>query len=187
MKQFIEGKYVKEEERDLKCFEIFAQHYPKTFSRWKESEQGTFFDILSQNTTGGTVLIETKLRNNDYGNDLFIELEKVVSLSYSYSQDGYLPVYINFIGGYKDIWMWILPNVKDMKYYPCVKIDGDFVPRLGLPKEYGYHFIWNDKTNTYDCFQPAKKPKIEPVAKYSSMDIFDRPINNNNFLKKAYN
>lgn len=183
MRTFTPHIYTKEENRDMYLFQHFAQYVPKVFHYYQESEDGTFFDILSTNYTGGTNLCELKYREMRKNIEcIFIEPEKYTNLMLSYAEDGYPPLYINFMNGYEDVWIFNLAQVPSLQTFPSVLINGHNVPRFGLNKAYGHHYVWNG--SGYDYTPPkGALNKVEKARKLSSEHI-DKPINNNNYLRR---
>ena len=83
-------------------------------------------------------------------------------------------MYINFFGNCSDsgsciddVWVWVLPEVKNPNLYLNVKIHGEEQDRLGLRFDNGYHYKWNG--SSYDVTSPQIKNKYDT----RKMAIFD--------------
>lgn len=148
MSKFIYGKYENEEEEALNCFEKFAEYYPESFREYTPTKYGTYYDVHATSKNGSEEHIELKLRadGSDSYPTCYIEPHKWENLMKSYRREEALPIYINFIGGYNNVYMFQLENIKNAQWHPSVTIHGEDEEqdRIGLDWKDAWHFIYTD-------------------------------------------
>lgn len=180
--EYIHNRFKKQEKIDIERFVEFSKLFPKNYTITAETEYGCIADVLSQNTTGGTILTELKERNfkaTEY-EDCFIEVSKWQNLIKLWRTKKIYPFYLNFFSDNKDYYLWDLPTIKKANFHPHVLIyNSELVDRIGLPWEAAYHIHWNGKE--YEINKPNKEyvnsTKLKPA--YYSKEIFNNKIDNN--------
>ena len=142
-KKFIYGQYNKEEQLALDCF-TKAYTGVTSVSEYNPTNYGTYYDVWAKNRNGEVEHIELKLRkeNTDRFKTCFIEVEKWSNLLRDYRDrpEHPKPIYINFIGNEKNVYIWDLSKVKSASFHPNIMVDGEIVDRIGLRWEDAWHF-----------------------------------------------
>lgn len=174
--KYSENKFRKDEIRDFELFDLFQQRL-ESKDIYFPTVYGTPYDLqVVKNRTNKIEIVEVKCRNNESTKyeDCFIELTKWNNLMKQWRENYYLPLYINFFGNCSetgscadDVWVWVLPEVKNPNLYLNVKIYGEEQDRLGLRFDNGYHYKWNG--SSYDVTPPKIKNKYDN----RKMAIFD--------------
>lgn len=162
MKNFIYGKYKKEEIEAYNDFKRFASYNNKMFNEYFPEKYGSKHDITNYNYTGGTSYVELKKRriNADKYEDCFIELGKWEYLINEWRINKIMPIYINFIGDSDNVYIWFLPQVKTGNFHPNVLIDGEYEDRIGLKWNEAHHYVYNKATEQYIYEGPTDIKKI---------------------------
>lgn len=162
--QYIEGQFTKEEREAYLNFKEFAKHNPKIYSDFAPTKYGTRHDVDCYNVTGGTETVELKLRasNADKYKDCFIEPRKLDYLVWNWETNSYMPIYINFIGDWKNVYVWYIPQIRYKKFYknvPILQGDGNisYEDRYGLSWQEAYHYVWDEAIQAYTMTPPKKK------------------------------
>ena len=76
--------------------------------------------------------------------DCYIELTKWNNLMKLWRKEGIVSWYINFFDDDAiDVYLWVLPEIKEAKVYLNVDVNGNEVDRLGLSWKDAYHYHWN--------------------------------------------
>lgn len=146
--KWVPNKFESDEEICIKAFIKFTQFksLKKYFRITGATEYGTMCDVVGENKTGGTVVVELKHREDKSTGftDCFIEVGKYNNLMKLYDK-GCLPMYLNIIGDC--YWLWILPSVPEntMKLYKNVPIKSSIsgkkiVDRYGLQWQHAWVF-----------------------------------------------
>ena len=68
-----------------------------------------------------------------------------------------MPIYVNFIGDARNVYVWFLPMIKTAQFHPNILIDGEIEDRIGLEWSEAYHYVWNEKLCQYECRKPSCK------------------------------
>lgn len=168
--EYIPGQFDECEKKALEEFEKMAKRLPKIFHSFTGTASGSRVDVMSENITGGCASVELKLRHKNtakYG-DCFIEPEKFAALKRIWEEKGYFPIYINFIGDYKDAYAFYIPEIERYELHPNVRIkhqNGEYTweDRYGLHWEDAHHFILQDD-DTYEEIKPENVKTINIKA-----------------------
>lgn len=158
MEGYKHGIFKSDEKKDSDYFKKFAET-AKRFSQFKETEYATFYDIIAWNLSGGTEAVELKTRGKgtDKFKDCFIEPEKFGDLKNLWLWYRTLPLYINFIGDWKNVYIWVLPQLQNtLNFYPSVLIDGKWESRIGLRWDEAYHYVYDEDSGEYIIHKPKK-------------------------------
>lgn len=162
--EWVDGKYTQQEEKAFNEFEKTVIHIPEFFNGYCQMEYGCYYDVLSCNITGGTEHVELKLRdaNADKFPDCYIEPEKYMALQKDWRENCIAPLYVNFIGDWKNVYIWFLPQLKYTNFHANVKVKSDnddyeIVDRIGLHWDEAYHYKWNPNENKYNVTTPKNK------------------------------
>lgn len=143
-KPFIYGKYEKEEAAALACFEA-SYTGVTTLDTYISTTYGTHYDVSGTNRRGQDEHIELKLReeNADKYPTAYIEPEKWQNLLRDYRDlpNKPLPIYINYIGGESNVYVWDLSRVKNAQWHASLWIDGMEQDRIGLNWKDAWHFV----------------------------------------------
>ena len=191
MKNYIMNKFKKDESEAYNCFQDFAKHFPKVYAEYYPTEYGKRYDVFNLNVTGGTCFVELKKRkahSDDYPT-CFIEVDKYKYLINEWRENQIMPIYINFIGDSKNVYIWYLPQITSCEFHPNIKIDGEVEDRIGLEWCQAHHYIWNESTQSYDYRKPECKvlPLSSPVkTEIPDWDSFYEMKNNNEQILKQY-
>lgn len=168
---YVAGQFDEEEQLALIEFEKFSKYLPKIFDSYTGTPSGTRVDVFGTNITGGCEYIELKKRDEraDKFEDCFIEPEKYTSMMNSWDDKGCFPIYINFIGDYKNVYLYYLPEVSDKKLHKNVRIrhqNGLYSreDRYGLPWNQAHHYLYNETTDSYIETKPVNINKINKKA-----------------------
>ena len=104
-------------------------------------------DASGVTALGSRVLIELKARKEETlkYNDFFIESKKVAYLLLKNVAEGYIPLYINYIGDTigeypKKIIIWKMNKIKDWEYYPAVKTYSELYQRYEYSERFGLKY-----------------------------------------------
>jgi hypothetical protein len=173
---YVPGQFDEEEKLALEQFEKFASYFPKIYTSWTGMASGSRVDVMSENITGGCASVELKKRSEDaerFG-DLFIEPDKYNALKNIWEDRGYFPIYINFIGDYKNVYVYYIAEVERYSLHRNMLIrhqNGEYSreDRYGLYWEDAHHFIYNEETDSYNEIKPKNiKPNEKKAAKLHS-------------------
>lgn len=163
---FIPGQFDECEKIALKNFEKFAKRLPRIFYSYTGTASGSRVDVMSENITGGCAVIELKRRHENAAKypDVFIEPDKLAALKRIWEEKGYFPIYINFIGDYKDVYAFYIPEIERCTEHKNVTIkhqNGEYSQedRYGLFWEDAHHFILKDD----DTYEEIKPVNVKPV------------------------
>lgn len=164
--EYKEGQFTEEEKQAYRDFIQLASHAPHWFSHYAPTPYGTRHDVLAYNYTAGTEAVELKKRTLSATGytDCFIEPSKLNYLK-SLDTDNVMPLYVNFIGDWRDVYIWIIPNLMGnrMKHHKSVRIytpegDVEYVERYGLRWDDAYHFKWDG--TKYNITKPILEDKL---------------------------
>lgn len=168
---FVKGQFDENERLALTEFEKFAGYLPKIYTSWTGTPSSTRVDVFGSNYTGGCEYIELKKRSEkaDKYPDCFIEKEKFQAMMDNWEERGCFPIYINFIGDYKNVYVFYLPEVVDIEEHKNVVITHQNglksrEDRYGLQWDQAHHYIYNEATDNYIVTGPRIKKKIEKKA-----------------------
>ena len=147
---FIPYKYLSEETIDYQYFKQFAAQHPESFKNHHEMNYGHYFDVSAITKDGTPAEIELKLREPDAERyrTCYIEVVKHQKMMADYRKTGILPVYINFIGDNKTMYLFRLDRLKHGEVDFSKMIQGEPQDRFGL--------YWSD----------AWLYKMQPDGKY---------------------
>lgn len=140
-------------------FKDFAQTPPKTY-----------FDVLCTPLNGKQWKVELKGRIMGYKKDgtpeyedCYIEFGKHKKLVTNAYMDNMIPVYINFINDWRDVYVWNLFETRKLTpHYNCkVKKTPESTEyktedRFGLDWKDAYHYVWDEKNNKYIETKPQR-------------------------------
>ena len=186
MKEYIPNKFKKEEMEAYSCFKFFAKHNNKIYTDFYPTNYGERYDVFNLNHTGGTCYVELKKRKAkaDEYQTCFIEVDKYNYLINEWRNNKIMPVYINFIGDAKNVYVWYLPQITNCEFHPNILIDGEIEDRIGLEWSQAHHYVWNDETNEYDYRKPECKVSqlASPiVTEIPDWDAFEELKKNNEY------
>lgn len=186
--EYIENRFRDEERKAYDCFKAFAASAAMIYNKYYPTDYGEHYDVLACNHTGGTEIIELKLRGNlaDKFKDCFIETHKYANLMNDWTKEGVMPIYMNFIGDENNVYVWYLPEIDESrmtlyKNVPIHQADGtiEYHDRYGLKWEDARHYIKGVR-------QPSPNAiwKNMPMARQYEIDFENNKIKNEN---KLYN
>ena len=192
MKQpFIANKYMAQEDKDITNFCVFMSNYPSNYYHSAATAQGCWFDICSQNRTGGTIITELKGRDCkvlEY-DSIMIEPEKLERLVWAWEKGDIWTFYANIIEDSKIMYIFFIPAIihliPEFNVVENMKIPFDFnghteykyEDRVFIPKEYGYTVDFSgdipEVTMAKDNVKvaPPKRYEIDFTRKISARDI----------------
>ena len=163
---YVPGQFDKEEELAFKDFAKFATYLPNIYHTYTGTPSGSRIDVRGNNITGGCECIELKKRSHkaDSYQDCFIEPEKFDALMGYWEDDGCFPIYINFIGDWKNVYVFYLPEIEHYEKHRNVHIrhqNGLYSveDRYGLYFKDAHHYIYDMETDSYKETKPTN-PKI---------------------------
>lgn len=163
---YVAGQFDEEERLAYENFEKFAMYIPKVYTTYTGTPSGTRIDVRGNNYTGGCECIELKKRDlkaDNFG-DCFIEPDKYDAMMNYWEEQDCFPIYINFIGDWKNVYVWYLPEINGYSIHRDVWIrhqNGLYSKedRYGLSWADAHHYVYNTDTANYTETKP-KNPKI---------------------------
>lgn len=189
-KHFKPGQYQECEARDYRCFKEFRDASPiaaTLFTDYYPTGVGDTFDIQAFNITGGTSNVELKMRREDAENfnDCWIERGKYERLMERWNEGGYFPIYINFIGGASNIYMWLLPEVGRKNIHRNVTVtsqDGTSYTedKYGLLWKDAYHFVEGELVAAPEMMTRNKRKAVK--TDWTPQEIENIRITNETYL-----
>ena len=180
---WVPGIFENDEEKCLEKIKQFCGLFPSKFTETAATEYGTVCDVVGNNSTGGTTLIEGKYRADGSRKypDLFIEVDKYNNLMELYRTKGTVPFYLNMIVDDPNFYLWILPTVDigKCKLYKNYRIPDKtcetgykYVDRYGLKWQDAWIFDSDGK-----IVQKSECEKKSPRPKKTDIDL-NKPITN---------
>ena len=192
MKQpFIANKYMVQEDKDIANYKVFMDCFPLNYFITAATVQGCWFDIGSQNRTGGTIVTELKGRDSKVlgYESIMIEPEKLERLVRAWEKGGIWSFYANIIEDSKIMYIFFIPGIihliPEFNVVENMKIPFDFnghieykyEDRVFIPKEYGYTVDFSGDIPEVKMAKdnvkvaPPKRYEIDFTRKISARDI----------------